>query len=59
MNLEIRRFEDEVIKLFNSSTLPVEVKRLVATNVQHLLTKAGDDAIAQEIIQDAESPSEH
>ena len=58
MNYEIRKFEDEVVKLFNSSTLPVEVKRLIATNVQYMLSKAGDNAIVQEIRAEREKENE-
>lgn len=48
MNIEIRNLEEDVIALFNSSQLPVEVKRLIATNVLNLLTVAGDRAILAE-----------
>ena len=36
-NFRIRDFEDKVINLFNSSDLPIEVKRLVVQNTLNLI----------------------
>lgn len=49
MNGEIRRFEDAVIDLFNSSSLEPEIKRLVAQNVLDKITKVADAKIVEEI----------
>ena len=49
MNKEIRAFEDKIVETFNSSGLPIEVKRLVAQNVLNVITKKADEVILQEI----------
>lgn len=48
-NAEIRDFYNNVIDLFNKSTLPIEVKRLIAENVNYLIEKAADNAIKEEL----------
>lgn len=49
MNEQIRRFEDMVIDLFNTSPLEPEIKRLVAQNVLNLITKVADAKIVEEL----------
>ena len=48
-NAEIRDLYNQVIGLFNNSTLPIEVKRLIAENVNYLIEKAADNAIKEEL----------
>ena len=48
-NYRIRKFEDDVIEIFNASDLQIEIKRLVAQNVLNLLTKKADETITAEI----------
>lgn len=49
MNMEIRDLEHKVINLFNEYRLEPEVKRLIAQNVLHELTKVADARIMEEI----------
>lgn len=49
MNYEIRKFEDDLIEMFNQCTLQIEIKRLVAQNVLNLITKKADETITAEI----------
>ena len=48
-NYEIRKFEDDLIEMFNQCTLPIEVKRLIAKNVLSEVTKQADKVIVEEI----------
>jgi hypothetical protein len=48
-NAEIRDLYNRVIGLFNESTLPIEVKRLIAENVNYLIEKTADNAIKEEL----------
>ena len=48
-NAEIRDLYNKVIGLFNQSMLPIEVKRLIAENVNYLLEQAADNAIKEEL----------
>lgn len=48
-NAEIRDLYNKVIGLFNESTLPIEVKRLIAENVNYLIEKTADNAIREEL----------
>lgn len=48
-NAEIRDLYNKVIGLFNQSMLPIEVKRLIAENVNYLLEKTADNAIKEEL----------
>lgn len=49
MNEQIRRFEDMVIDLFNTSQLEPEIKRLIAQNVLDKITKVADAKIIEEL----------
>ena len=49
MNEQIRRFEDMVIDLFNTSPLEPEIKRLVAQNVLDKITRVADATIVEEL----------
>ena len=48
-NAEIRDLYNKVIGLFNESTLPIEVKRLIAEDVNYLIEKMADNAIREEL----------
>ena len=57
MNGKIRELEDRMIDLVNSYDLPVEVKRLVAGNIYHLLTREADKVIISEMNENKEVKS--
>lgn len=59
MNLKIRQLEDAIIELVNSYDLPIEVKRLVLSDVLNISMRQSDKEVAQEIKQNAESTSEY
>lgn len=58
MNRKIRKLEDDIISLLNSSNLPVEVKRIVLANTLSLVEKEADRAILSEIQATIESEGE-
>ena len=49
MNTKIRKLEDEIIDALNKSDVPIEAKRLIISDVLHIVTKEADKAIALEI----------
>lgn len=48
MNLEIRRFEQNLIRMINESELPIEAKRLVMKDVLHQVESVADDQVKKE-----------
>lgn len=50
-NLEIREFSQAIINFINSSSLPVEVKRLALADILHQLDSAANTAIQGEIVE--------
>ena len=58
LNLKIRNLEDTIIDGINASDLPIEVKRLVVSEVLNLVIKQADKEVIQEMTN-AESASEH
>ena len=58
LNLKIRNLEDTIIDAINASDLPIEVKRLVVSEVLNLVIKQADKEVIQEMTN-AESASEH
>lgn len=48
MNFDIRNFRDTLIALCNNSDLPIEVKRLVFSEINALLKQEADKAIVAE-----------
>lgn len=48
INTQIRQFRDSIIAITNASPLPIEVKRLVFSEVRNLLEAESDRAIAEE-----------
>lgn len=61
-NFEIRNFRDTIIALCNASDLPIEVKRLVFSEINSLLKAEADKEIINEHnnkINDKEGVKEH
>ena len=63
LNLEIRTLEDGILELVNQSPLLPEIKRLVLSDVLHLVTKQADNMCMEEykneVAENAESAPEH
>jgi len=49
MNYEIRKLEDDIISILNSSGVPIEAKRLIISDILNIVTKKADEIISQEI----------
>ena len=49
MNLEIHRFKETLISLINASTLPMEVKRMVLSEITMAVSDASKNVLAEEI----------
>ena len=54
MNKDIRKLEEDIIDLFNSSPLEIEIKRLVAETVMYKLSHEADKIIIAEIRKEGE-----
>lgn len=48
INTQIRQFRDSIIAITNTSPLPIEVKRLVFSEIRNLIEAEADRAIAEE-----------
>lgn len=48
MDLKIREFNEELIKVINEANVPVEVKRLVINDILVQISRLADDIIAKE-----------
>jgi len=48
-NSEIRFLYNDAINIYNKSTLPIEVKRLIAECILHQIEKQADNAINEEL----------
>ena len=57
-NLKVRRVRDNIIALLNGSELDAETKRLITLEVYNLATKAAEEAVASEAIQEREEANE-
>ena len=55
MNMKIRTLEDAVIELINGSDLPMEVKRLILSDVLSLVIRQADKEFINEVTNNAES----
>jgi len=53
VNILIKEFEDELVNLFNNSGLPIGIKRSIYYNVLHSIDKANEQAIQNELIDEA------
>lgn len=50
-NLEIREFSQAIINFTNSSQLPLEVKRLVMSDILHQLDSASNTILQSELAE--------
>lgn len=57
-NLKVRRLRDNIIALLNGSELDAETKRLITLEVYNLATKAAEEAVTSEAIQEREEANE-
>ena len=48
-NLKIRLLREDMIKLLNKSTLPIEVKRMVVKEVQEMVNDLADKTVQAEL----------
>lgn len=48
-NTNIRQLEDTIIDILNQSNVPIEAKRLVVSDVLHIVTKEADKEILNEL----------
>lgn len=55
MNLKIRNLEDTIIDAINASDLPIEVKRLIVSDVLNLVIRQADKEVINEVSNNAES----
>lgn len=49
MNLEIHRLKETIINLLNASTLPIEVKRMILSEITISANEAAKAELAEEI----------
>lgn len=49
MNLEIHRLKETIINLLNASTLPIEVKRMILSEITISASEAAKAELAEEI----------
>ena len=54
-NLAIRQLEDAIINTLNEINLPIEVKRLVLSDIYNKVIKESDKQITKEVAELAES----
>lgn len=55
MNTKIRKLEDEIVNILNKSDVPIEAKRLVISDVLHIVTKEADKTIVLEMTKGEEN----
>ena len=48
-NFKIRKLEDDIIAILNQSDTTIEAKRLVVSDVLHIVTKEADKEIQREL----------
>lgn len=58
MNIDIRVLEETLLNELNASTLPIEVKRLILSDLLTMTTRQADLIIKEELANNAESTSE-
>ncbi len=58
MNVKIRHFEDSILNLINASDLPMEVKRLVITDIYNLVLKQADKEVLNELSAQTEDKAD-
>ena len=47
INQTIRKLEDTIIKILNVTDLPIEIKRLILSDIYHEVVKQADSEIIQ------------
>lgn len=52
MNGDVRKLEDDIIRLLNSSTLCVEIKRLIISDILSKISNEANIAIVMELKQE-------
>lgn len=55
MNMKIKTLESAIIELINDSDLPMEVKRLILSDVLNLVIRQVDKELINEVTNNAES----
>ena len=55
MNIAIRKFEEDLVKVYNSSTIPAEAKRFVLLDILHKAEQASQNALQIELSKIKES----
>lgn len=55
MNLAIRKFEEDLVNLYNSSNIPAEAKRFVLIEILHKAEEVSKNAIQEELREIKES----
>lgn len=51
MNIVIRQFEEQLVRLYNSSSAPAEAKRLVLLEVLHKAEEVSNQLLAKELAE--------
>lgn len=51
MNLEIRQFEEQLVRLYNSSNVPAEAKRLALLEVLHKAEEVSSQLLSKELAE--------
>lgn len=52
-NLQIRNFQQKVLSIVNEEQLPLEVKRIVLSQILDAVSKAADEAVEREGLESA------
>lgn len=58
MNVKIRHFEDSILNLINASDLPMEIKRLVVSDIFNLVVKQADKEVKEELSAQTEDKAD-
>ena len=58
MDIVIRTLEDTLLNELNASSLPIEVKRLILSDLLTMTTRQADLTIKEELANNAKSTSE-
>lgn len=58
MNLAIRKFEEDMVNLYNSSNIPAEAKRFVLLEILHKAEEVSKNAIQAELLEFKKKESE-
>lgn len=58
MNIDIRVLEETLLNELNASTLPIEAKRLILSDLLTMTTRQADITIKEELANNAKGTSE-